>query len=105
MQLIPISAIEAQQFSLMLGGTDYRFRLMDKETCGVFLDVYYGGLSLLTGILCLDRVRLIRSAYLQFPGDLMFVDQQGFQAPSFNGFGSRFLLYYLEAGMDDGIGL
>lgn len=105
MQIIPISAIEAQQFSLTLEDMDYRFRLIDKGKVGIFLDVYYGATPLLMGILCLDRVRLIRSNYLEFPGDLMFVDQQGFDPPSYDGFGSRFLLYYLEVGTDDGVGL
>lgn len=105
MQLVPISTVEAQQFTLTLGDMDYRFRLMDKGKDGVFLDVFYGATALLTGILCLDRVRLVRSAYLEFPGDLMFVDQQGFDPPFFKGFGNRFLLYYLETGHDDGIGL
>lgn len=105
MQLIQISAVEAQQFILTLDGKDYRFRLLDRGSAGVFLDVYYGAVPLLTGILCLDRVRLIRSAYLEFPGDLMFVDQQGFNPPSYESFGDRYLLYYLETGIDDGIGL
>lgn len=105
MQLIQISPIEAQQFILTLEGMDYRFRLLDRGNVGVFLDVYYGAVSLLTGILCLDRVRLIRSAYLEFPGDLMFVDQQGFNHPSYKDFGNRYLFYYLESGIDDGIGI
>lgn len=105
MQIIPISPIEAQQFSITLQGADYRFRLMDKGVTGVFLDVYYGGSAILTGLLCLDRVRIIRSAYVEFPGDLMFADQRGFTMPSYTGFGDRYLLYYLEPSIDDGVGL
>ena len=50
MQLIQISPIEAQQFILTLEGMDYRFRLLDRGNVGVFLDVYYGAVPLLTEI-------------------------------------------------------
>ncbi|MDI2091692.1 phage baseplate plug family protein [Commensalibacter oyaizuii] len=105
MQLISINAVEAQQFSLSFREYSYRFRLLDRGKAGVFLDVYQGINPVLTGLLCLDRVRIIRSAYVRFPGDFMFVDQEGFDNPSYTGFNNRFLLYFLEEDADDKIGL
>lgn len=104
MKIISLNAIDAQEFSSNLGGIAYNFRLLDKGEAGVFLDIYEGVDPVLTGILCLDRVRLVRSAYLNFPGDLMFVDQEGFTHPVYTGFGSRYLLYYLTED-DDGVGM
>lgn len=95
MKIIPLSKIDAQRFSITLQDKAYSFRLLDRGMAGVFLDVFQEQDALITGILCLDRVRLIRSAYRLFPGDLMFVDQQGTLSPDFTRFGDRFLLYYL----------
>lgn len=105
MRLIPLEKIDAQLFNLTLQDTNYTFRLLDRGVAGVFLDVYQDGKPLISGILCLDRIRLIRSAYLEFPGDLIFADQEGFDPPNCFGFDDRFLLYYLEPKSDDGIGL
>ncbi|CAI3953156.1 unnamed protein product [Commensalibacter communis] len=105
MKIISLNAIEAQEFSSSFGGVMYSFRLMDKGNAGVFMDVYDGVDPVLTGILCLDRVRLIRSAYLNFPGDIMFVDQEGFTHPVYTGFGTRYLLYALDEDDDDGVGM
>jgi hypothetical protein len=49
-----------------------------------------------TTVLCHDRVRLVRSAYLGFVGDLAFVDTQGHADPQYQDLGSRFVLAYLE---------
>lgn len=101
MKLIPLNRVDDQIFPITIDQETYRFRLLDRGTAGLFLDVHKGQNPLLTGILCLDRVRLIRSAYLRFPGDLMFADQQGVQTPTFWGFGDRFLLYFLERNEQD----
>jgi hypothetical protein len=48
------------------------------------------------GVICQNWNRIIRSAYLGFVGDFAFWDTQGSNDPTFGGFGSRFLLFYLE---------
>lgn len=95
MNIINIVAVDSQYFSSQLGGDYYQFRLQDKGTAGVFLDVYRYETPLIMGVLCLDRVHIIRSAYKRFPGELMFFDQDGFSPPQFTYFGTRFFLAHL----------
>ncbi|CAK7192661.1 hypothetical protein COMNV_00866 [Commensalibacter sp. Nvir] len=96
MQIIPLNPLDAQVFSLHLSEDSYRFRLVDRGDVGMMLDVYKNENEGIMGILCLDRVRLIRSAYKRFPGELMFADQQGTMNPYYLGLNQRFLLYYLS---------
>ena len=51
----------------------------------------------MAGVICQDRNRLVRSAYLGFAGDLMFEDLRGTDDPTADGLGSRFQLVYLDA--------
>ncbi|CAI3941514.1 unnamed protein product [Commensalibacter communis] len=105
MELIDIDAVDNQTFSLNLEGASYHFRLKDLGKAGVYLDVNRNGQPLIMGVLCLDRVRIIRSAYKDFPGDLLFVDQNGFTNPTYLGFGTRFLLYHVSKDEDGEVGL
>lgn len=95
MNIINIASIDNQYFSSQLGDDYYQFRLQDKGTAGVFLDVYRQEIPLIMGVLCLDRVRIVRSAYKRFPGDLMFFDKDGFDNPQFTYFNTRFFLAHL----------
>lgn len=97
MKIITLHQKDDQYFSMILEKKAYRFRLLDRGIAGVFLDVYVSNKLLITGILCLDRVRIIRLAYKRFPGDLMFVDQLAFDNPQFSYFNERFKLYYLTS--------
>lgn len=101
MKIIPIKQRDDQYFNCTFGDDSYRMRLLDRGTAGVFLDVYREDKLLLPGLACLDRVRIIRSPYKRFPGDLMFVDQEGFDNPQFSYFNTRFQLNYLTEDEDD----
>jgi hypothetical protein len=48
-------------------------------------------------VMCMDRVKLVRHAYLGFIGNLGFIDTQGKTDPDYTGFGARYQLIYLEA--------
>lgn len=95
MQIISLAKVDNQFFTIPFQNEDYQFRLKDTLTTGVFLDVYRFNVPLIMGILCIDRVHLIRSKYKEFPGDLMFIDDHGFDNPQFTYFGDRFQLAYL----------
>ena len=93
---IPISAVPSQSLSVQLAGQQCQISVYQKST-GVFMDLSANGVPIVSAMLCLDRVKLVRHPYLEFIGDLAFVDTQGAQDPDYTGFGARYLLIYLEA--------
>lgn len=93
-QVIPLSAIPFQEFSITLGGQRCKFSIYQKDG-GMFLDLAVGGVQMLTAMICRDRVELVRYAYLGFVGSLAFVDTQGESDPYYTGLGSRYKLAYL----------
>lgn len=96
MQTIPIADLPSQILSITLGGQSCRLRIFQRGT-SLFMDVYVNDAIIVLGSLCLNGVRVVRSAYLGFIGDLTFWDQQGVDDPLSPGLGTRFLLAYLEA--------
>ncbi|MEN4918189.1 hypothetical protein ABE485_05920 [Achromobacter spanius] len=80
----------------MLSGQNCQISVYQKTT-GIYLDLEVDNSPIVTTVLCHDRVRLVRSAYLGFFGDLTFVDTQGHADPQYENLGSRFVLAYLEA--------
>jgi len=103
MQIIPINDVFSQTIpSVQLGGQNTQINLYQKNNNHLYCDVSVNNSPITTGVLCLNMVRIVRSAYLGFIGDLMFIDQQGtFTPPSTGldpsspGLGTRFLLCYL----------
>lgn len=96
MQVIPLSATPSQTLNVLLASQNCKINVYQKST-GVFLDLYVNDAPIVTGVICRDRVKLVRYGYIGFVGDLAFVDTQGANDPEHAGFGSRFLLTYLEA--------
>ncbi|MFK2876885.1 hypothetical protein ISP25_07385 [Rhodanobacter hydrolyticus] len=78
----------------MLGGQVCQISLYQKST-GLFMDLTVNNVVLMTCVVCLNRTLMVRLSYLGFIGDLVFVDTQGADAPSYTGLGSRWLLFYL----------
>ncbi|WP_313622832.1 phage baseplate plug protein [Achromobacter sp.] len=95
MKGIPLKRVPAQTLSVMLNGQNCQISVYQKST-GVYLDLWLNNSPIVTSVLCHDRVRLVRSEYLGFLGDLTFVDTQGHADPEYLGFGSRFVLAYME---------
>lgn len=93
MIIIPLTNAASQTLDVQLSGAVYRINVYQKST-GLFLDVSAGSQLLVGGVLCLASVRLIRDAYLGFPGDLAFIDLQGNSDPVSTGLGDRYLLGY-----------
>lgn len=103
MQIIPIIDAPAQTLQITLAGQQCQIDLTVKST-GLFANLYLGGVLMLGGVACVNRARLVRSLYLGFAGDLVFVDTQGSADPTSPGLGSRWLLYYLEVADLGGLG-
>ena len=94
MQIVPLKGEKAQTEFATLGNQVCQINVSQK-LYGLFLDLYVGGDLIVAGATCQDRNRLVRSAYLGFSGDLMFMDTLGTEDPTWDGLGSRFLLTYL----------
>lgn len=97
MMYLPLTATPAQMLDAMLGGQPVKLSLYQKSA-GLFIDITVNGAALATGLICRDRVKLVRREYLGFTGDFVFVDTQGLSDPTYDGLGTRYLLIYLEAG-------
>ena len=96
MQVIPLQAIPNQSVAVTLGGQSVRLRVY-QNFYALFIDVSINEAPILQGAICLNQVRIVRSLYLGFIGDLVFIDNQGTSDPVFSGLGSRYSLVYLEA--------
>lgn len=102
MLIIPLQPLPSQTLSVAVGVQDCSIAVYQKST-GLFLNLSVGGTPRVQGVLCHDRVRLVRQAYLGFIGDLCFIDTQGKTDPVYTGLGVRYLLAYLSP--DDVAGL
>lgn len=99
MLLIPLVATPNQTLSVQLGGVNYQLQIAQKTT-GVFMSLSQAGTHIVDSVICRDRVKLVREAYLGFSGDLCFIDTQGTNDPDYKGFGSRYVLAWLQPGID-----
>ena len=93
MQIIPITAVAAQTFSIDLANQQCTVNLYQKSI-GLFMDLTVNGTQILAGKICLDRVNVVRYSYLGFVGALAFVDTEGTSDPYYTGLGSRYILTY-----------
>ncbi len=95
MKWIPLQPVPSQTLSVVLSGQNCQISVYQKST-GLYLDLKVDDAAIVTTVLCHDRVRLVRSAYLGFAGDLAFEDTLGQTDPQYDSLGSRFVLSYLE---------
>jgi hypothetical protein len=95
MMTIPLESTPAQVLTVTLAGQLCQITLRQKST-GVYLDLSVLNKPLLYSALCLDRIMIVRSAYLGFIGSLVMVDTRGTTNPDYTGFGARYQLIYLE---------
>lgn len=96
MLIIPLLAEKHQTFSTTLGSQNCEFAVYQKST-GLYIDVIVDGAPLVYGMLCRDRVKLIRHEYLRFDGELFFADISGRKDPEYSGLGGRYQLIYVAA--------
>lgn len=94
MLIIPILPTPSQTVQTTLENQLCRIDL-HQRAAGLFLDLYLNETLLLAGVICQNLNRIVRSAYLGFAGDLVFIDNQGSEDPYYTGLGSRYSLAYL----------
>ncbi|HDL6968276.1 TPA: hypothetical protein PXM11_003747 [Yersinia enterocolitica] len=97
MLTVATAAVPSQIFNVNLGGQNTRIKLFQKNS-DMFINVSVNSTEIAMGVLCRNKVRLIREPYLKFIGDLFFIDTAGESDPDYTGLGSRFVLMYLEEG-------
>lgn len=98
MQVIPLSPVPSQTLRVTLNGQPVRLSLYTLAT-GLYADVYLNGNAIVNCVRALNGVALIPSGYLGFQGNLFFWDTyEGTNDPTYDGLGSRYLLYYVQPG-------
>lgn len=91
----PVEAQPSQRFNVTLAGQDVTLAVRWRST-GLFVDLtFQRGATIVAGVIARDRNRIVRSEYLGFVGDLVWVDTQGTNDPDWLGIGERFFLLYL----------
>lgn len=90
---IPLIATPSQTLTVTLGNQSCAISVYQRRT-GLYLDLSINGAAIATGLLCRDRVRLVRAAYRAFVGELAFIDTQGANDPAYSGLGSRYVLVW-----------
>lgn len=96
MLVIPVAAVPSQTLNVILSGQSCTISLSQKSGI-MYCTLMVGTETILSSVVCRDRVRIVRLAYLGFVGDLVFSDTSGVDDPIYTGLGSRFVFYYLEA--------
>jgi hypothetical protein len=97
MQIVPLQAVASQVVQVTLGGQLCTIAVYQKFF-GLFFDLSIDSVPVIQGVGCLNKVKLVRSAYLGFVGDLCFIDNTGADRdPVYTGLGAAFSLVYLEA--------
>lgn len=104
MQVIPLQPVPAQIVKATLGEQIVQVKVRQTRY-GVFMDLYADDALIIGGVVCENRNRIVRDAYLGFDGDLAFFDTQGESDPNYDGLGDRFLLAYLTAAEVAAMGL
>lgn len=98
---IPLTAVPNQTLATPVGSQNCRLNIYQKST-GLYMDVILNDEPIILGVICEDRNRIIRNAYLGFAGDFAFFDMQKpvnavvGQDPEYTGLGDRYRLVYFE---------
>lgn len=97
MLLVPLQALPNQQVQVQLDGQACTL-VVQQLAYGLFMSVSVGASVIISNVICENLNRIVRSVYLGFVGDFVFVDTQGATDPVYTGFGpgARYQLIYLE---------
>lgn len=93
MNIIPLTATPSQVVSVILGDQNCQITVEQKGDY-LYLSLSINNSPIAVGIICRDRVALVRYPYLGFVGQLAFFDTMGDSDPVYTGLGSQYLLAY-----------
>lgn len=100
MLIVPTQAVANQTLNVTLGGQACTLNVYQKGQFwydALYVDLYVNSALIIGGAIGLNGVKIVRTLYLGFIGDLAFSDTQGTADPNYTGLGSRWFLYYLTA--------
>ena len=103
-QIIPTQPIPNQSLQVQLDNQACSLSIY-QQAYGLYVDVYVNNALIIAGVLAENLNRIVRSLYLGFVGDFIFVDVEGSTDPVYTGLGARYQLVYLaEADLPAGEG-
>src|SRR5215469_1057381 len=89
--VVPLLTVPSQILPILLNGQNCNSNVYQRTT-GLYVDLGVDQQLIIAGVLALDRVKIVRDAYLGFTGDLAFWDSQGGQDPDWTGLNTRYFL-------------
>lgn len=92
---LPLAAEPSQAITVTIGDQRMTLEVYQKRF-GLFVDVYVNDTLVIGGVLARNLVKIVRSAYLGFVGDLCFYDTQGTSDPDYTGLVDRFVFLYTD---------
>lgn len=93
---IPLKAVPSQSVNVILVGQPCTINL--REIGGrQYLGLSVNGKVICRSVLVANRSAIIRAKYTGFIGELAAIDTQGDDAPSYTGWGTRWLLAFNDA--------
>lgn len=96
-QIVPTRPIASQTLQCQLGGQACTLNIY-QLAYGLFVDVYVGATLIIAGVIALNLNLIVRSEYLGFSGDFVFLDTTGNgNDPVYTGLGTTYELIYLSA--------
>lgn len=104
MLIVPTQPHPSQVITITLASQPCMINIYQKST-GLYIDLYLNSAPIVTGVICENANRIVRDAYFGFVGDLMFVDTQDSADPTYDGLGTRYLLFYVEESDLQAVGL
>jgi hypothetical protein len=96
MQTVPLQAVPNQTLQIVLANQSCVLSIY-QAPAALFMDVYVNDVPIVLGVICQNLNRIVRSLYLGFVGDFVYLDTQGTSDPNYSGLGARFQLIYLAA--------
>ena len=98
MEIVPLQEVPNQTLQCQLAQQAFTLNIY-QFAYGLFMDVLVDNVPIISGVICLNNNRIVRSKYLGFDGDFVFIDALSSTAPTdpiYTGLGTQYLLVYLE---------
>lgn len=93
---IPVSTTASQTFNVIISGTVFRLDIYQRST-GLYMNVWVSGTRVVAGAICQNLNPVMHADYLGLGGDFVWVDTQGYDDPTYDELGSRYILTFLES--------